>query len=141
MSDTNQQVLAALKKLGPSKPREIVDHIGADQAAVKKALKELLAAGDVKASGKTTGRIYALPGQEFQAADAPQQRKQKKGGKRKAGKKTRTTRPRPAAAADAFLPTVDADRNLVLINDAAVTRFNDAQTLAIATLLSQHYEA
>ena len=65
----------------------------------------------------------------------PQERKPKK------RRKAKAPRARPTAIASTFLPTVDADRNLVLINDGAIARFNDAQTLAIATLLSQHYEA
>lgn len=139
MNQKREQILAALKKLGPSSPTAIANSTSISPSLTGYHLRALLKDHQVKASGRSNDRVYALPDQKLDGAP-PQERKQKKGGKRKAGKKAGTPRTR-AAAVSAFLPAVDADRNLVLINGAAITRYNDEQTAAIATLLSQHYEA
>lgn len=139
MNQKREQILAALKKLGPSSPTAIANATGISPSLTGYYLRALLKDDQVKAAGTSNDRVYALPDQKLDGTP-PQERKQKKGGKRKAGKKTRAVRPRTAAETT-FLPTVDAERNLVLIDGGSVTRFNDAQSLAIATLLSQHYEA
>lgn len=134
MNQKREQILAALKKLGPSSPTAIANATGISPSLTGYHLRALLKDDQVKATGRSNDRVYALPDQKLDGAP-PQERKRKK--KRKA----HAPRTRAAAAKTTFLPTVDADRNLVLINDGTIARFNDAQTLAIATLLSQHYEA
>jgi hypothetical protein len=45
----------------------------------------------------------------------------------------------PAAPAVRFIPVVDAEKCLHIINGGEPVSFNDEQTAAIATLLFQHY--
>src|SRR4051812_40112292 len=64
---TAEQILAALKKLGqPSKPGELADYLQVERPVLTRALKPLLASGDLKAIGKTAGRRIALPDQKFE---------------------------------------------------------------------------
>jgi hypothetical protein len=146
-SVTKEQITAALKKLGPSKPGEVADHLGADYSSgMKYTVKSMLDAGELKAIGATVSRRIALPDQKFDEAGAPPQERQKPA-KRKGGRKAKHARkPRSApaprtssAAAVRFIPTVDADKRLHIINGSDPVSFSDAQTEAIATLLLQHY--
>jgi hypothetical protein len=69
-----------------------------------------------------------------QSDRAPKKRK-----KRHAKKPHRA--PRTARPAERFIPTVDAELGLHIINGAAPLSFDPEQTLAIATLLFNHYKA
>jgi ParB/RepB/Spo0J family partition protein len=64
------QILAALKKLGPSSPGQIAEHLGTEGTKLSTHFKALLDAGTIKATGVTRGRRLALPDQDL-AAPAP----------------------------------------------------------------------
>lgn len=138
---TKEQFLAALKKLGPSKPGVIADHLGVEYQNLKRAVREMLAAGEIKAIGKTAGRVLMLPDQKLEdRTGAPPQRRQKPKNRRKA-KHARKARTAPAArSTERFIPTVDIDRRLVIVNGGDPVIFNGEQTLAIAELLFNHYD-
>ena len=69
------------------------------------------------------------------AGDAPSATPPQK--QKKPRKYTRRAR---AAAAERFIPTVDVDKRLILVNGGEPQVFTEPQTLAIAQLLFQHYE-
>jgi DNA-binding Lrp family transcriptional regulator len=142
-----EQILAALKKLGPTSPGALEDHLGASHAGLGRHLKEMLDAGTIKAAGVTKSRRLALPDQDFGDKPAPPQRRKPKQhakrGQRKAAKKA-PARPRapyaPQPAAERFIPAVDAASRLIIVNGAEPLIFTDTQTEAIASLLFQHYK-
>jgi hypothetical protein len=74
-------------------------------------------------------------------APPPQERTQKKARKQKKHRKAPAARtPRTARpTAERFVPTVDAEKRLHIINGGAPISFDDSQTEAIASLLLQHY--
>lgn len=144
MSDTKQQILAALRKLGPSSPLVIADKIGVAGSACGYHLRAMSAAGELKAQGKSNSRVYALPDQEFPAAGAPPQaqkpKKKKKAGKRGKAKKARATLTRTTAPE--FIPGLTADGGLVIVGHAdAPLTFNPEHTSKLADLLLAHFEA
>lgn len=148
MSLKPEQITAALQKLGPSRPGEVADHLGIEPYQLAYQLKKMLDAGTVKATGSATARRIALPDQKFDETPAPPQpraTKPKKHRKAKRARKATTkrtpsaARPADAAPAPRFIPTVDSERRLHIINGAAPISFDDVQTEAIADLLLQHY--
>jgi hypothetical protein len=93
----------------------------------------------VIAGGKGRGRVYGLPDQKLDDAAPPQERKRQKPRQhRKAHRARQAPAPR---AAERFVPTVDADLRLHILNGGAPVSFDGPQTEAIATLLLQHYKA
>lgn len=136
-----QQILAALKKLGPAAPRAITDEVGVDQSIVSYHLRELVKAKALKASGTTSARVYALPEQKLEATKgAPQRRKKSKGNGRRAKPKPRAPRAQPTAPL--FLPAITEDWRLVIVQqDGVHAVFTPEQTQAIADLLLTHFEA
>lgn len=143
MAVTKEQILAALKKLGPSSPGALADHLEVDQLPGT-LIKQLLDAKELKATGAARGRRIALPDQQFDAADAPPQQRKPKAGKKRKGPKAKKARKAPRARtadtpAPRFIPVVDAEKRLHIINGSEPVSFSDAQTEAIATLLFQHY--
>ena len=73
----------------------------------------------------------------------PQGRRENKkpGGKKRGARKAKKTRtPRAARPAEVFIPAVDADTRLVIVNGGPLLHFTEEQTVAIATLLANHYE-
>jgi hypothetical protein len=149
MSVTVDQIKAALKKLGPVSPGALYDHLETTAAIAGPVVKDMLAGDELKATGATASRRIALPDQKFEdVQSAPPQQRRKPAGKRKRkGKKAKRASRTPRAAvpspapAERFVPTVDAEKRLHIINGAAPVSFSEAQTEAIATLLFQHYSA
>jgi hypothetical protein len=93
---TSEQVTAALKKLGaPSSPTSIANALQAEVGIVGYRLRAMLDAKEVKAGGAGRGRVYGLPDQKFEGGAS----RPKKSGRSKAAK---------TAAAERFIPTVDA---------------------------------
>jgi DNA-binding transcriptional ArsR family regulator len=144
---TKETVLAALKKLGPCKPGELADYLEVERPVITAHLKPLLDSGEVKATGATMSRRIALADQKFDEASTPTppQRKQQSR-KPKSGRKTRQHRTPHRSAARAepterFIPAVDAQQRLVIVNGGEPLVFTDEQTSAIADLLLQHYKA
>jgi DNA-binding transcriptional ArsR family regulator len=145
---TQDLVLAGLKKIGPCSPGNLADHLEVEPAALGYHLKKLLDANAIKANGRSNARRIALPDQKFDeaATPPPQQRKQQKARKPKGGRKTRQHRTPHRAAeraqpAERFIPAVDAQQRLVIVNGGEPLVFTDEQTSAIADLLLQHYKA
>lgn len=131
MHPSQQQILDALAKLGPSKPFVIADKTGIAPANCGYHLRTLLSSGQLKASGTSNDRVYALASQKS-GGDAPPQRAKKNG----------TPRTRPAAAATGFLPAFTADQRLVVIEeDRAARIFSTDETQKLADLLLQHFNA
>jgi hypothetical protein len=107
-------ILAALKKLGPTSPGTLEDHLGASHAGLGRHLKEMLDAGTIKAAGVTKSRRLALPDQDFADKPAPPQRrkpkKHAKRGQRKAAQKAPHApapprrSPRPSASSPRSTP-------------------------------------
>jgi DNA-binding transcriptional ArsR family regulator len=141
-----EQILAALKKLGPSSPGAIADHLETEAGKLSYHFKQLLDAGTMKATGSGRRRQLALADQAFAAAATeaapPQRRKKHKKAKHaKPARRAAARRaPRAAVPAERFIPTVDAERRLVIVNGGEPLIFSDAQTEAIATLLFTHYD-
>jgi DNA-binding transcriptional ArsR family regulator len=63
-----EQILAALKKLGPSSPGAIADHLETEAGKLSYHFKQLLDAGTMKATGSGRRRQLALADQAFAAA-------------------------------------------------------------------------
>jgi DNA-binding transcriptional ArsR family regulator len=129
-----EQILAALKKLGPSSPGHLAEHLGATSAVLKPHFRALLDAGAIKAAGVTKSRRLALPDQDLDGLrDAgrapPQPRKAKKPKSRK-----------PRHAKRALHPHGRRALAPVIVNGAEPHIFNEEQTAAIASLLFQHYD-
>jgi DNA-binding Lrp family transcriptional regulator len=144
------QILAALKKLGPSSPGQIAEHLGTEGTKLSTHFKALLDAGTIKATGVTRGRRLALPDQDLAAPAPPQPREHPKRRKAKHAKRPRRAKApsaRPAARAprerpapaERFIPTVDKDARLIIVNGGEPHIYSEAQTEAIASLLFQHY--
>lgn len=142
-----EAITAALRKLGPASPTVIANATGDAVSKVSYHLRSMLAGKELKASGKTMGRLYALPEQNFpEAGDTPPQGgKRKKKGKRPGSKKTRKPRrartPRATAKRSSFTPAITCDHALVLIEDGVVRTFTPEQTSAIADLMLAHFDA
>ena len=133
MHKTQQLILDTLAKLGPSKPFVIADKTGIEAANVGYHLRQLLNDGQVKASGTSNDRLYALPGQKLEGESAPPQRRKAKNG---------AARARPAAPAAGFLPAFTADQRLVVIEGERAARiFSTDETQKLADLLLQHFDA
>jgi hypothetical protein len=149
MATAREQIAAALKKLGASKPRVIADRTGIDPQALKRELKAALAEGALKAQGATKGRVYALPDQAFAEAEAGGGRGAKTGGKakKKKGKRRAKQGVRAAqaegtvAAAPGFIAAITAEMELVIVGEGAPLRLSSAQTLKVAELLAMHFGA
>lgn len=60
-------------------------------------------------------------------------------GDKRAKKRKYRKAPRPTAAAP-FIPAIDADSRLIIVNGAEPHIFDPQQTEAIATLLATHFE-
>lgn len=67
-NDIAAAIRAALQKLGPSAPRAVLDEIGSTERKVGYHLRKMLAAKELKASGTSMDRIYALRGQRIPGA-------------------------------------------------------------------------
>lgn len=128
---TNEQITAALRKLGqPSAPTAIANELKSDPAQVGYRLRAMAEEKSLLASGKGRGRVYALPDQKL--AGAPPQK-----GKPRRRKKSKA--PAARAAAVRFIPVVDVEKQLHIINGSGAVSFDTPQTEAIATLLAQHW--
>ena len=138
-----EEITAALRQHGPCSRRALTTHVGVVSSTLHRHLSAMLAAGAVKAAGKTIDRRYGLPDQDLAAAAGEPPPPRSKGRKHKKRGKARAVRraaaPRHAAPAGRFLATVDARSCLVLINGGAPQVFTVEQTQAIATLLLTHY--
>lgn len=139
--DLKEQILAALKKLGPSSPSVIADNIGADPGRVGYYARQMIEAKAIKAAGTSGDRVYALPDQKIEGVRAapPQNgKKPRKSGKPQAAKPARKG---AAAPNDSFLPAFTADQRLVLVQDGQSAQvFSVERTSAIADLLLNHFE-
>jgi DNA-binding Lrp family transcriptional regulator len=145
-----EQILAALKKLGPSSPGQIAEHLGTEGTKLSTHFKALLDAGTIKATGVTRGRRLALPDQDLAApapppaarahqapqGEARQAAAPRQGPERAARRSSARERPAPA---ERFIPAVDKDARLIIVNGGEPHIFSEAQTEAIASLLFQHY--
>lgn len=145
MTITADDITSALKKIGPCSPGKLAEELGVEQLPGL-VLKQLIEDETIKAAGAARGRRLALPDQKIEdAKGAPPQKRKKprKGKKAKKPRKPQTRRAPPAArSAERFMPMVDVERRLVVINGGAEPLIYTAeQTLAIATLLFNHYEA
>jgi DNA-binding Lrp family transcriptional regulator len=139
-------ILAALKKIGPCAPAALAKQLGAEPSALAYHLKIMLDAGTIKAAGASAARRLALPEQEFGTGSSPtppqhRRKARKSKGKSKHGKARRARKTPLASPAERFIPTVDAASRLVIVNGAEPLIFDEAQTTAIAALLFQHYKA
>lgn len=146
---TQEQIIAALKNIGPVSPGRLAAELAVESSALGYHLRMMLTDGTLKATGTTKGRRIALPEQKFDEASAPPQgdkaapkaRKTRKAKKQRKAKKARAPRTPPAARpAERFIPVVDAEKRLHIINGGAPVSFDGPQTLAIAELLFNHYE-
>lgn len=142
MSITPDQITAALKKLGPSSPGALADHLHVEQSALMYHVRKMIGDKALKAAGTTANRRIALPEQEIETATPQPRRAPAKGKKGKGARKVKKARKArtPRAAEPLFIPTVDVDTNLVLVTVDGVQRFTEQQTLAVATLLAAHFE-
>lgn len=66
--DYPSAIIDALQKLGPSAPRVLLDETGGSEKKLGYHLRKMCAAKQVKATGKSKARVYALPGQRLRAA-------------------------------------------------------------------------
>jgi hypothetical protein len=149
--DIKETIAAALRKLGPSSPLQISEHLKLDGAKVRHQLRAMLDAKTLKAAGKARGRIYGLPDQDLGKTDtgpAKKSGKAKGGKKRKAARrktpqrKTRTVRKSRAPKPEPFLASITGDHRLVLNGRAAKPEiFTPEQTSHIATLILHNFEA
>jgi DNA-binding transcriptional ArsR family regulator len=139
-------ILAALKKIGPCAPADLAKQLGVEGPALRYHLKPLIEGGEVKAAGNRRGLRIALPDQKLDAAadspTPPQHRRKARKPKRKS-KERKTRRAHKtslARTAERFLPTVDVASRLVIVNGGEPIIFDEPQTSAIAALLFQHYD-
>jgi hypothetical protein len=134
-----EKILAALKKLGPSAPGAIAKEISEKPEHVGYHMRAMAVAKALKAGGAGRARHYALPDQDLAGHKAPPQRDS---APRKPAAKPRAAAPAAATRpAERFIPVVDAEKRLYIINSGEPLSFNEAQTLKIAELLFVHYEA
>jgi hypothetical protein len=145
-----EKITAALQKTGhPIAPGELAKLVDMEGSALGYHLKNMLDAGTLKASGAARSRRIGLPAHDFAAPASesfPRQRqpkkhrKAKRASKRAAAPRARAAEAHAAPAAKRFIPAVDADRRLVIVNGGEPLIFDDEQTAAIATLLFTHYD-
>jgi hypothetical protein len=143
MPTMQEQITAALQKLGPSTRAELAADLDSSGPAVGYHLKAMLGVGTIKAAGSMKERRFALPDQELAGSSAapPQRRKKhRKSPHAKRAPRAATPRARATTKPERFLATVDAERRLVIVNGGEPLIFNDEQTAAIATLLFTHYD-
>ena len=136
---TKEQILAALKKLGPSSPTAIGNTLGAEPSSVGYHLRNMLKDKSVKAAGTSNDRLYALPEQPIEGVKAapPQERRKRK----KAGNRKGATPSRARAATPLYLPAFTAEQGMVIVQDGQAPQiFSPEQTQAIADLLLIHFE-
>lgn len=134
------KILAALKKLGPSGPTAIAREIGAEPHQVGYHMRAMEADKTLRAAGKGRHRYYGLPDQDLADRKAPEKHSAQR--KPRKAPKSRAPNAAPAPlAAERFIPVVDAEKRLYIINGAEPLSFDGKQTLAIAELLFAHYEA
>jgi hypothetical protein len=107
-----EQILAALKKLGPSSPGQIADHLGTDGTKLGYHFKALLEAGTIKATGSTSTRRLALPDQDLATALPAQPRERTKRRKAKHAKRPRRASPQRAARRSSATRATGAGRAL-----------------------------
>lgn len=120
-----EQIRSALKKLGPTPPVRIADHINVEIKKASYHMRGMLAAGELKAAGTSMDRRYALPDQKLPGASA--KHKPKKDAQ-------------PKAQAPLFLPALTEDYRLVVVQDGGHHIFDQEQTQALADLLLTHFE-
>lgn len=142
---TPEEITVGLKKIGPTSPGALADHLHVELPALRYHLKKLLDAGTIKAQGTTANRRIAMPDQKFEEPNEPETTKQtlrkpKKGKKAKKRKAAPAKQAARAPAAERFIPTVDADSRLCIINGAEPMFFSEEQTEKIAELLFVHYK-
>jgi DNA-binding transcriptional ArsR family regulator len=140
---TSEQITAALRKLGPASPTAIANQVGAEPSAAGYHLRRILKAKELIASGTSNNRLYALLDQKLDRQSAPPQSHRAPSKSKKSGHvKKKAYRAAPTArTAERFIPTVDVDLGLHIINGREPLSFNAEQTEAIATLLFNHYKA
>lgn len=129
MSSKKDEILAAIKKLGPSSPTQVANSTGMDPSLAGYHLRAMAKAGTLTATGKTTGRLYAIGDGKAATRSTPQKGK----------KPPKAPRAKPAEA-ERFIPAIDSDNRLVLVNGSEPLHFTAPQTEAIAALLLQHFE-
>lgn len=143
MSITKEQITAALQRLGPSAPRGVADHLGAEASALSHHVRAMLKDGELKAAGRTMDRVIALPDQKIEGTkSAPPQRRpaRKKKSKLRKGAAPSTPQPKPKPADD-FIPAFTADARLVIVNGSTPPQiFTPQQTERMATLLASYFE-
>lgn len=144
-----EQITAALKKLGPSAPRAVADHLGMDSAVLSYHVRAMLEANphQLKAAGKTSDRIIALPDQKIEEArpapktTAPKKNRKPKRKKKGGAKVRRSVRKAPMPEPE-LLAAFATDDRLVLIRHAQDPQiFSSAETRAIADLICSRFEA
>src|SRR4051812_8598827 len=67
-SDVRPLIIAALEKLGPSSPRQILDKVGGPESRLSYYLNVMAKAGALRATGVSSARVYALPSQKLDGA-------------------------------------------------------------------------
>jgi DNA-binding transcriptional ArsR family regulator len=136
-----EKILAALKKLGPSSPAAIAKETGEKASAIGHHLRAMQSDKTLKAAGLRRGRRYGLPDQDLAWPVSKPPSNARPRGKRRKAAKPHTPRPAPLQrAAQRFIPVVDVDMRLCIINGGEPLIFDEAQTLKIAKLLFVHYE-
>jgi hypothetical protein len=145
MTISKEQITAALRKLGPSSPGALADHLQVERSALSPHIGAMLVAKELKAAGVTKSRRIALPDQkiyETTTRSAPKKSKRAPAKKPKKSRKKSPARAPNAAAEPEVLPAFTADDRLVLVRGAQPPLiFSPADTQAIATLLCSHFEA
>lgn len=99
--DYEPSILAALKKLGPSAPRVLLDELGGSDSKLSYYLRKMRMAKQLKATGRCNARIYALPAQRLRGATSAAERSSK-------------AAPPPEAQPAAVLASKTADGRIVL---------------------------
>jgi len=144
---TQDQITAALRKLGPCAPAALAAELGCKRDALMYHVRAMLAVRAVQLGGTRMNRVLALPDQEIAGASPPPPQRRKPSRKKKgsgAGSKpgARPARAARPAAEPFFIPAIDADGRLVCVNGSGdPVVFSSAQTERIATLLLKHFEA
>lgn len=65
-----EKIAAALQKLGPSSPRQLLDAVGGSEKKLGYRLRRMRFAGELKARGTSSDRVYYLPAQRSPSAAA-----------------------------------------------------------------------
>lgn len=142
--DARDSILAGLKKLGPSSPRVLADHLRQDPSALGNHLRAMKKEGLIKAAGTTINRVYALPDQKFEEAPPPKagKKKAKKGKGKKAKKSAAAPRRQKREAEPALTVAITADHRLLLVGEGKDPQiFSVEQTSLIADACLSHFEA